>query len=104
MNEHASALDVGSAIEVAPISTEDDEEREWDAFVEAHPDGAAYHLTCVRRIIGETFGHESIYLAARRGGRLVGVLPLVYMRSALFGKYFVSMPFFNYGGIPRRRR
>ncbi len=43
-------------------------------------------------------GHETIYLAARRDGELCGVLPLVHVRSVLFGHYLVSMPFLNYGG------
>src|SRR5262249_10380257 len=41
---------------------------------------------------------ECVYLAARRDGTLVGVLPLVRVRSLLFGHYLVSMPFVNYGG------
>lgn len=44
-------------------------------------------------------GHECPYLAARdEAGLLVGVLPLVRVRSLLFGHYLVSMPFVNYGG------
>ena len=34
----------------------------------------------------------------RRGRSDAGVLPLVRVRSALFGHYLVSMPFVNYGG------
>ena len=46
-----------------------------------------------------SFGHETIALAARDGsGRLVGVLPLVRVRTLLFGHYLVSMPFLNDGG------
>src|SRR5437868_5146553 len=45
------------------------------------------------------FGHECVYLAARGwDGELVGVLPLVRVRSVVFGHYLVSMPFLNYGG------
>lgn len=45
------------------------------------------------------FDHECIYLEARDDtGRLAGVLPLVRVRSLLFGHYLVSMPFLNYGG------
>jgi FemAB-related protein (PEP-CTERM system-associated) len=44
-------------------------------------------------------GHECPYLAARdAGGALTGVLPLVRVRSLLFGHYLVSQPFVNYGG------
>jgi len=45
------------------------------------------------------FGHECVYLGCRSGdGSLCGVLPLVRVRSRLFGHYLVSMPFLNYGG------
>ncbi len=47
----------------------------------------------------QVFGHSSDYLVAQdAGGRLRGVLPLVRLRSVLFGDFMVSMPFFNYGG------
>jgi serine/alanine adding enzyme len=49
--------------------------------------------------MADVFGHESVYLGARdAAGRLVGVLPLVRVRSVVFGHYLVSMPFLNYGG------
>lgn len=45
------------------------------------------------------FGHECLYLEARDGkGELRGVLPLVRVKSVLFGHFVVSMPFVNYGG------
>src|SRR5207245_5387007 len=44
-------------------------------------------------------GHQCFLLGARDpDGRLVGVLPLVRVKSLLFGHYLVSMPFLNYGG------
>jgi serine/alanine adding enzyme len=40
-----------------------------------------------------------VYLAARDGlGQLAAVLPLVRVKSLVFGHYLVSMPFLNYGG------
>ncbi len=36
---------------------------------------------------------------AQNKGTTCGVLPLVEMRSALFGRFLVSLPFVNYGGI-----
>ncbi len=40
-----------------------------------------------------------MYLAARDGlGQLAAVLPLVRVKSLVFGHYLVSMPFLNYGG------
>lgn len=73
--------------------------RAWDAYVAAHPDASVYHGWAWRRVFEEAFGHECIYLSARRGDRLAGVLPLVAFRSPLFGRFLVSLPFFNYGGV-----
>ena len=72
---------------------------EWDQFVHAHPDASGYHLWRWRRVFEGAFGHETVYLAAREHGRIVGVLPLVVFRSRLFGKFAVSLPFVNYGGV-----
>lgn len=71
----------------------------WDAFVSAHADASGYHAWTWRRVFARAFGHESIYLAASDGDRVTGVLPLVYIESALFGRSLTSLPFLNYGGV-----
>jgi FemAB-related protein (PEP-CTERM system-associated) len=72
---------------------------EWNAFVRTSSHWTHYHLFGWKRVVETVFAHECPYLAARDdGGRLTGVLPLVRVRSALFGHYLVSMPFLNYGG------
>ena len=43
-------------------------------------------------------GHEPIALEALRGGRTVGYLGLAYVKSLLFGRFLVSLPYLNYGG------
>lgn len=50
-------------------------------------------------VIRDTFGHQTFAWAAREpSGALAGVLPLVRVRTPLFGHYLVSMPFLNAGG------
>ena len=71
---------------------------EWDRFIAATPGGSFYHRFGWRAVNQRAFGHECHYLAARRGERLIGVLPLVAVRSRMFGKILCSMPFVNYGG------
>jgi serine/alanine adding enzyme len=71
---------------------------EWDAYVEQHPAATASHLYTWKPVIERAYRHECPYLVARRGNEIVGVLPLVYVRSAAFGKYLVSMPYLNAGG------
>ena len=40
-----------------------------------------------------------LYLAARRGGRITGVLPISRARSRIFGDCLVSLPLAVYGGV-----
>jgi FemAB-related protein (PEP-CTERM system-associated) len=72
---------------------------EWDAFVARHPDAGGYHLSGWRGVFTRAFRHDTLYLGVRRGGTLTGVLPLVFFRSPLFGRFAVSLPFVNYGGL-----
>jgi len=75
-------------------------ETEWDAYVEAHPGATGYHLFAWRRVIERVFGHQTVYLAARdEQKRIRGVLPMVFLSSRLFGRFLVSLPFVNYGGL-----
>jgi FemAB-related protein (PEP-CTERM system-associated) len=72
----------------------------WDAFVDACPDATAYHRYGWRAVIEKSFGHTTWYLAAIDGNNdWQGILPLVSMRSMLFGNFLVSVPFVNYGGV-----
>ncbi len=100
----------------------------WDRLVESTVGGTYCHLAGWWIVMSQVLGHRCHYLEAwqrdgvgrgfewggrgnRRGGdeeggeegggregTLVGLLPLVSVRSRLFGKYLVSMPFLNYGG------
>ncbi len=71
----------------------------WDGYLSGRPDASAYHAWRWRRVFERAFGHDTLYLSARRDGAIVGVLPLVLFRSRLFGAFMVSLPFVNYGGI-----
>ncbi len=72
---------------------------EWDAYVRSQPASTHCHVHGWRGVMEEVFGHECVYLVARdRSGRIEGVLPMVRVKSRLFGHFLVSMPFLNYGG------
>ncbi len=72
---------------------------EWDAFVQSSSAASIYHLTRWRELIKDCFGHDCHYLQALDANNsVVGVLPLVRLKSRLFGDYLVSVPYFNYGG------
>lgn len=50
-------------------------------------------------IFSQAMHHEPYVIQANVDGRLVGVLPLVYMHSFLFGKRLVSLPYVNTAGV-----
>jgi len=76
------------------------DEATWDAYVIGHARASGYHLMAWRRVIERVFGHRTFYLAARdEQGQIRGVLPLVCLSSRLFGRFLVSLPFVNYGGV-----
>jgi len=85
----------GPAIEIRT----DVEPAEWDAYVDRASEASVYHRSAWAPVMREVFGHEVRCLAATQGARVVGVLPLVFFRSPLFGRFAVSMPFLNYGGV-----
>jgi FemAB-related protein (PEP-CTERM system-associated) len=70
-----------------------------DAFVFSHPAGSSYHRPVWLEIIRQAFGHDTKYLTAEADGDVLGVLPLVFFNNRLFGRFAVSMPFLNYGGV-----
>lgn len=71
----------------------------WDQFVGGARDANIGHRWAWMGIVSEVYGHRTFPLAAIRDGVLVGVLPLVLVRSRLFGRHLVSMPFLDSGGL-----
>lgn len=77
---------------------EDRDAGRWDGFVAAHPEATFFHLSAWQRILAKTFKHRPCYVLAERGGLICGVLPLVEVKTLLFGHTFVSTPFCVQGG------
>jgi len=74
------------------------EERLWDAYVQATPQATFCHLSGWRTAIERVFGHRTHYLVARQAGNIIGIMPLVHVRSFLFGNALISNAFCTYGG------
>ena len=89
----------GGPVTIDELPETPEAEAAWDAFVDARPEGAVYHRSVYRRLIRDATGHEPQLLRAMRADAVVGVFPLVHLRSALFGNYFVSLPYFNHCGV-----
>lgn len=78
---------------------EEDKQR-WEAYVAASNSMTAYHQLGWKQVVEASFGHQTYYLLSeRRNGKIDGILPMVQLKSLLFGNFFVSLPYFNYGGI-----
>ncbi len=70
----------------------------WDNYVKGHAHGSFFHLSGWQQVIDKTFGHECYFLYLDVEGKISGVLPLVEVKSKLFGHALISTPFCVYGG------
>lgn len=71
----------------------------WDSYVDAHARRTVAHLWRWREILSRSFKLEALYfVAVTTDGRIAGVLPGAFMKSALFGRFMISMPWLDYGG------
>ncbi len=84
------------AVTVRPLRP--DAAAAWDAFVQASPSGTFFHLAAWADVIAQAFGHAVHYAFAERDGAITGVLPLVHVKTRLFGNSLISNPFCVYGG------
>jgi len=71
---------------------------DWDDYA-CKKQASIYHDSRWPEIIKNVFGHDSHHLVATENKKIVGILPLVQLKSLLFGNFMVSMPYFNYGGV-----
>lgn len=89
----------GLRVEVADLASPGDVAA-WDAFVTGAESAFNYHQSGWLGVVEKTFGHMTYPLWAKSdAGEVVGVLPVVLMKSRLFGTFLTSLPFVNYGGI-----
>jgi FemAB-related protein (PEP-CTERM system-associated) len=70
----------------------------WDAFVTRHAGGTVFHLAAWADVMTRAYGHQPHFVIATEGGEVAGVLPLVEIRSRLFGHALISNAFCVAGG------
>lgn len=81
------------------LFTATDNLQEWNDYVDSNAAACIHHRAEWRTILLQSYGHEAHYLCARDANqRMVGILPLILIKSRLFGNKLVSMPFFQRGG------
>lgn len=78
--------------------TEEDGQR-WQQYVNTLPQPSHYHRWGWKHVIESAFGWRTYYLMVEDQGRTVGVLPLAWQKSRLFGSFLTSLPFLSGGGI-----
>jgi len=71
---------------------------EWESFVLRTPQATFFHRAGWKQVIERSFGHRTHFLYAEREGVIEGVLPLVHIKSRIFGNSLVSSAFCVYGG------
>jgi len=84
------------SVEVRPCGAEIDAAR--DVLVRSTSAGTFFHLARWRDFVAGLYGHVPMELAAWRGQRLVGVLPLMLCRGLLGSRRLLSIPYAVYGG------
>jgi FemAB-related protein (PEP-CTERM system-associated) len=70
----------------------------WDIYVKSHTQGSFFHLSGWKKVIEQSFNHPCYFLYVEIEGEICGVLPLVEVKSKLFGHALISTPFCVYGG------
>ncbi len=76
----------------------DADQQAWDDYVLNHPDGSIFHLSRWQQVVETAFGHQNLSLLAEDEDSVVGILPLVELKSRIFGHSLCSVPFAELGG------
>lgn len=92
-------VSIGQGVAPSVHTLEPEMRAAWNAYVEKTPAATFFHLAEWERVISQGFGHRTYYLYAMENGQVTGILPLVHVRSRLFGNSLSSTPFCVYGGI-----
>ena len=76
------------------------EVQDWQEFIHCNNTTLPSHNPAWAAVIKQSFGHNSFILCARSASdQIVGGIPFTVFSSPLFGKFAVSMPYLNYGGV-----
>ncbi len=93
--------DYGESVNIDEISitTVNSDFDDWNNYVSRHPAGCIHHRSEWMTVLQQTYQHQCFYYAAyNKENNVVGILPLVRLKSRLFGDLLVSMPYFQRAG------
>lgn len=80
-------------MQICRLQTQD--RARWDAYLASAPGASVFHLSGWSYVMQQTFGLQTHFLYAWEDGRVLGVAPLLQVRSPLSGHFLTSMP----GGV-----
>ncbi len=75
------------------------EKEKWDAYVLSSPQFQFSHRYSWRFIFERVFQLKTFYFVSESNGKINGVCPLAWQKSALFGSNLISLPYLNTAGI-----
>ena len=76
----------------------DQHEKDWQAVLKSIEVNHHAFNWKWKRIISETFSHKPYYLLSKQASKTTGILPLFLVKSSIFGKSLISLPYLNAGG------
>lgn len=71
----------------------------WSDYVKRIPDTNIAHQIGWKDVISKGLGHKPKYFIALDNYQIVGILPMVKLRTWWNSKYLISLPWIDYGGI-----
>jgi FemAB-related protein (PEP-CTERM system-associated) len=97
-SDRCPALDRSVARKIGVVPLNGAGAAAWDRFVESAPNATFFHRAGWKEVIQRSFGHSCYFLQANCDSHTTGVLPLVHLRSRLFGNALISNAYGVYGG------
>lgn len=92
-----TALKETSPVSLTVMTASD--KAECDEYVKRHPQGQFFHLSGWPSVVEAVYGYKNNSLIARRGDRIVGLMPLSDVSTTLLGRALISTAFSVGGGI-----
>ncbi|MFH1701757.1 MAG: FemAB family XrtA/PEP-CTERM system-associated protein [Candidatus Zixiibacteriota bacterium] len=75
-----------------------DDRRRWNEYAEQNPHSTFCHRWEWRAVFQNSFRATPFYYLAECENKVVGIFPNIYLKSVLFGRYMISLPWLDYGG------
>src|SRR5439155_10298790 len=71
----------------------------WETYVQGFGDTPLSRHPGWLLVLQKGLKHTPYCFEATNGDQVCGLLPLAYIRSLLFGRFLVGLPYLNYGGV-----